>query len=413
MSTQPAAQHAFEPAEALSSATEQHSAASSALREQAAMRLAAHRARHAAPSAPKQSQTHAAPAKGKSAAVAAAVAARYARAQSYRDFLAAEAEEALRRAEAAAEVATRNAEAIAAERQHLLAELDQWNAPVEAANPEASAEAVEEFHLQPLEVASAVLPQIHAHSAEGAESFAVEPEDFFGFEEPVAPTPLPANLIEFPRVLVATRKARPRLAEGPLREEADEAVAQLRIFEVEAVSTTPAPTTSLPEWSSIRLDAAVRPETAEQPESSIPAYTIPIQTAAIQPRVHAFLADTGLVALATTAFAGVLAYATHRTGLMPDKKAAAIAIVAVFFLFKLIYQLLFFTLNESTPGMLMARIGVCTFNDDNPTRAELRRRIGATLLAACPMGLGLLWAWFDVDRLGWHDRMTRTYQRSY
>ena len=38
-------------------------------------------------------------------------------------------------------------------------------------------------------------------------------------EETVAPAiPLAANLIEFPRELVAARKARPRLAEGPLRD---------------------------------------------------------------------------------------------------------------------------------------------------------------------------------------------------
>ena len=41
-------------------------------------------------------------------------------------------------------------------------------------------------------------------------------------EEPIAPVqPLPAKLIEFPRELVAARKARPRLVEGPLREEYD------------------------------------------------------------------------------------------------------------------------------------------------------------------------------------------------
>jgi hypothetical protein len=38
-------------------------------------------------------------------------------------------------------------------------------------------------------------------------------------EEPVfaAVEPLAVNLIEFPRELVAARKLRPRLAEGPLR----------------------------------------------------------------------------------------------------------------------------------------------------------------------------------------------------
>jgi uncharacterized RDD family membrane protein YckC len=81
--------------------------------------------------------------------------------------------------------------------------------------------------------------------------------------------------------------------------------------------------------------------------------------------------------------------------------------------FTLLYQLLFFTLSEATPGMRYARIALCTFNDDNPTRAAMRRRIFAIVLAACPLGIGFLWAWLDEDGLGWHDRISRMYQRSY
>ncbi len=63
--------------------------------------------------------------------------------------------------------------------------------------------------------------------------------------------------------------------------------------------------------------------------------------------------------------------------------------------------------------MKYARIGLCTFTDENPTRAQLRRRILASLLSACPLGLGLLWSWIDTERLGWHARISRMYQRSY
>ncbi len=350
--------------------------------------------------------------------MAAAVAARYAKAQSYRDFLAAEAEDALRRAEAAAEVATRNAEAIAAAQKDLLAELEQWNSTAQAEDtrlelvptPE---EAAEPAFTVPETVAIAVEHFTETQIGSSTD-FAPLPEPSFALEaeEPVTPVPLPANLIEFPRVLVAPRKARPRLAEGPLRAEADST--QLRIFEVDTdlLSPQPAQLSALPEWSSIRLDAPVPQHAIEHPQTP-PTYTMPIHTAALRPRAAAMAADTALAAAATVAFAGVFAAIAHHAGAMPEKKAAAVAIVAAFFFFKLAYQVLFFTLNESTPGMRMARIGLCTFNDDNPTRRALRRRIGATVLAACPMGLGLIWGWFDDDRLGWHDRMTRTYQRSY
>jgi len=89
------------------------------------------------------------------------------------------------------------------------------------------------------------------------------------------------------------------------------------------------------------------------------------------------------------------------------------AVTGTLLLFYTLYQLLFFSLNEATPGMRAARIGLCTFGDDNPSRPEMRRRVLATLLAACPLGVGLLWAFLDGDRLGWHDRMSRMYQRSY
>ena len=77
------------------------------------------------------------------------------------------------------------------------------------------------------------------------------------FDETRGPEPMAANLIEFPRQLVAPRRARPRLAEGPLREEPAEAAAQLRIFEVEAehIAVAPAAETQMAEWSSILLPA--------------------------------------------------------------------------------------------------------------------------------------------------------------
>jgi uncharacterized RDD family membrane protein YckC len=89
--------------------------------------------------------------------------------------------------------------------------------------------------------------------------------------------------------------------------------------------------------------------------------------------------------------------------------AAAFALLAVF----VAYQWLFFRFSENTPGMLYARIALCTLGDDNPTRRAMQRRVGALLLSALPLGLGLVWAVFDEDGLGWHDRISGTYQRSY
>ena len=63
--------------------------------------------------------------------------------------------------------------------------------------------------------------------------------------------------------------------------------------------------------------------------------------------------------------------------------------------------------------MRYARIGLCTFTDENPTRKDMRRRIFAQFVAVCPLGIGLLWILLDDDALGWHDRISRMYQRAY
>jgi hypothetical protein len=65
----------------------------------------------------------------------------------------------------------------------------------------------------------------------------------------------------------------------------------------------------------------------------------------------------------------------------------------------------------STPGLMYARIALCTFEDEYPTRAQLRGRLAALLVSLLPMGLGFAWAIFDEDHLTWHDRLSRTYQR--
>jgi uncharacterized RDD family membrane protein YckC len=136
----------------------------------------------------------------------------------------------------------------------------------------------------------------------------------------------------------------------------------------------------------------------------------------------AAIVDGCIVAAALLAFIAVAAltigklsegHAPVATGIHMSPQAALLAASATFLVFTLLYQFLFFTFSEATPGMRYARIGLCTFSDDNPTRTAIRRRIFATILAACPLGIGFLWAWLDDDGLGWHDRISRMYQRSY
>ncbi len=114
-----------------------------ALKEQVAQRLAAHRARrNQRPDKSPDSPTpivDAASANARASRIAAAVAERYAHSQSYRAFLAEQAENAIRAAEAAAEAAARNAQAVADAQYQLLADLDQWSLTPPALSPAAAA----------------------------------------------------------------------------------------------------------------------------------------------------------------------------------------------------------------------------------------------------------------------------------
>jgi hypothetical protein len=211
--------------------------------------------------------------------------------------------------------------------------------------------------------------------------------------------PLAANLIEFPRQLVASRKTRPRLAEGPLLIEAEaRAEAQLRIFEAEPSQVSSLVETVLPDWSTMVLGAPVATAPVV-PERQMSFSMLP-QAAAIGLRLMAGIVDGCIVLAVALAFVTAFAMTAHA---LPTGRVAATGGVVLVGVLAALYQAL----------LRYARIGLCSFSDENPTRAAMRRRALAMMLSAAPLGLGFLWAWLDEDGLGWHDRISRMYQRSY
>ncbi len=430
-----------------------------ALKEQVAQRLAQHRARRTQ-SAPGRAPSNVAPTptRARASRIAAAVAERYANSQSYRAFLAEQAEAAIRQAEAAAQIAALNAQAVADAQNQLLDELDQWaliptsqsvsSAPprITEADTFAPAARLPIAPTAPLTVKlyaeeQVVLPQSELPviskrfspeaKPDESEALALEEEIAFRqapvFEDMGPPIDIPANLIEFPRQLVAPRKARPRLAEGPLREEADHATHQ----DPQYRSTTYLRGRTRPDLyrsgHRVHLPGVVvhrarrttrlhcHPGHSRSPLPAHPGSSNRVLQPAPHgqhrrrlhhwlrlPRIHRCLCHHRRQTRRRTASA---------PRITPQIAAitAAVTLLALTFF----YQFLFFTFSEATPGMRYARIGLCTLSDDNPTRSAMRRRILATALAACPLGIGFLWAWFDDDGLGWHDRISRMYQRAY
>lgn len=355
--------------------------------------------------------------------VADQVAARFAKSVSYREFLQGEAEAAVRKAEAAAEVARRSADAIAAVQGELLAEIEQWNADAPA-GPVAvilhsagesitnrEQETASRVDFSPAHVREDVAAALIVEARLSSRQMPPFAEEVQAEVEPALA--IPANLIEFPRQLVAARRARPRLAEGPLREEADASPerAQLRIFEVEATSVAPEPVAEsvVPDWHSLRLDAPVTQRAAECADAQI-SFALPLQVAPVSLRMMAVLVDSCCV---TAAWLGAIAVVAGVSPELPAGLLALASALGLLALFAMLYKLLFFSLADATPGMRYARIGLCTFADENPTRSSMRRRMLAVLLAGLPLGLGLAWVLLDEEGLGWHDRISRMYPRAY
>ena len=227
-------------------------------------------------------------------------------------------------------------------------------------------------------------------------------------EEPATVEPLAVNLIEFPRELVAARRVRPRLAEGPLREMSQEERDQLKIFEVAAenVSQTVNVGKMPADWAPIRLDS--EPVIAHRGDS--PSAQFLLRTAPLEDRLMAAIFDLALIVAAFAIFVLVFVACTAHP---PTGKPAWLGAGLVLAGFWLLYQYMFFKYAEGTPGMRYAKIALCTFDDENPTRKAMCRRVVFLLLSAAPLGLGFAWALFDPDRLTWHDRISRIYPRSY
>lgn len=415
-------------------------------------------------------QTAAGNTASRAAQAAARVAARYAKAPSYSEMLAEEARSAVRAAEAASRAAL-EAQAVA---ESVLATLEAasdeqlwetesphrgasnqglelaWEAPTESPAPVAS-QALEQFQQQHREVDSLENQpygirwneDLPLRSTELAETRAsrgpskleapeedwLEPGAFVRSHEvadvvsvqvvePAPPTH--ANLIEFPRELVATRKMRPRRAEG--RQALGPPVGQLSIFEVDpaSISTEPEPPAAVseavspawpsawpgPEWSGIELDAEPLVEPMADAAAATSASELHLAPFAL--RAMAAVVDGALILGASLVVAAMVA---GHVKALPSVKALEVESALLLAAVGMLYQALFFALAKGTPGMKYARISLCTFDDEMPTRAQMRSRLWALLVSVLPVGLGLAWAIFDEDHLSWHDRLSRTYQR--
>src|SRR5271170_6188353 len=210
---------------------------SSEWKREANRRLAIHRARRndratlqsALPGMEEAVERDAQSSQPKNKTVADRVAARYAQAPTYSEMLANEARNVARAAEAAAVAAGEARDAA----QAILIGLD-----VDRDGEDFAESGTSQSHESSISSRiSNDAPRSYETSSRVRAGYLIteaveEDAEISDEEEPIAPVqPLPAKLLEFPRELVAARKARPRLVEGPLREEYDREspTSQLRI----------------------------------------------------------------------------------------------------------------------------------------------------------------------------------------
>jgi len=73
------------------------------------------------------------------------------------------------------------------------------------------------------------------------------------------------------------------------------------------------------------------------------------------------------------------------------------------------YQYLFVVYAGKTLGMMAARIRLWTFKGKSLTMRQRKLRVLSLYLSSLSLGMGLMWAFVDVDGLCWHDRLSRTF----
>ena len=367
----------------------------------------------------------------RAAAAAARVAARYAKTPSYSDMQAAEARGALRAAEAATMVALEAQAAAQAvldliqnsagthaseyESEALETPAQPWRPQAATPNENASGSAIEIRWEPDLPVRQAE-QQNHAGSDYAWGPPADFPHAFDGgyiYESVEAARDIPANLIEFPREIVATRRMRPRIGE----EQSDTDPQQLSIFEVEPASVSreamASSATASQErtwigssWQHIELEE--QPQQLPDYYAIVPDNATKLYQAPFGRRMMATLVDSALIlSLVCGAAYLVASRFDHLPGIRVSEVCGAIATLGL----AALYEWFFLTFAKVTPGMRYAQLSLCTFEEEIPNAAQVKGRLKAMLISVLPVGLGVVWSIFDEDQMSWHDRLSKTYLR--
>jgi len=115
------------------------------------------------------------------------------------------------------------------------------------------------------------------------------------------------------------------------------------------------------------------------------------------------------VALLLFSYGGMLTLFWTLGGRIGFNKLDIVVTGATLALFYAQYFALFTIFGGCTPGMMLCRLRVMSFDGGVPTSRQMAWRSFGYLVSAGTCFLGFLWALWDEEQLCWHDRISRTY----
>jgi uncharacterized RDD family membrane protein YckC len=178
-------------------------------------------------------------------------------------------------------------------------------------------------------------------------------------------------------------------AQSPLRRRTRTERVEISIPKHEIASTA----------AEIRYPAAAHPGIGSALDALFPV-------ASLRERRRAAMLD---VALLLFSYGGMLALFWALGGHIGFNRLDAVVTAATLVLFYAQYFALFTVFGGSTPGMMLLRLRVVSFDGSVPSSRQMVWRSFGYLVSAGTCFLGFFWALWDEDHLCWQDRISQTY----
>ncbi len=133
---------------------------------------------------------------------------------------------------------------------------------------------------------------------------------------------------------------------------------------------------------------------------------LPCQPVSTSLRMLAGVIDLAVTALGTSVFAAV-AFKILKDP--PPAKLLVLGLVVSAVALWSAYQYLFVVYAGKTLGMIATHSRLRTFKGKSLTMRQRKVRVLSFYFSSLSLGMGLMWAFVDIDGLCWHDRLSRTF----